>query len=69
MTMKAPNLYAMFAVILPVSLGLGLLYLSIVGRIGPAAAVMSALGLAAVIGVLVLLRDFSANDKIDDRRE
>jgi len=49
--MKNARLYAAFAVILPVSLGLGLVYLTIIGRIDAGAAVISTLGLAALIGV------------------
>jgi hypothetical protein len=59
--MKSPNLYSTFAVILPVALGLGLVYLTIVGRIEPGVAVISTLALAALVGVLVFLRDFSAD--------
>lgn len=64
--MRPPNLYSAFAVILPVSLGLGLVYLTIVGRIEPAAAVISALMLAGVIGVLIYLRDFASDEERDE---
>lgn len=66
--MKSPNLYSAFAVILPVSLGLGLVYLTIIGRIDAGAALMSTVGFAAMIGVLVFLRDFAANQDLDPRR-
>jgi hypothetical protein len=66
--MKTPNLYTAFAVILPVALGLGLVYLTIVGRIDAGAAVATTLVIAAVIGALVFLRDFSANQDLDDPR-
>jgi hypothetical protein len=65
--MKRPNLHSAFAVILPVSLGLGLVYLTIVGRIDAGAAVILSLGLAASIGALVFLRDFAANQEMDER--
>ena len=65
--MKNARLYAAFAVILPVSLGLGLVYLTIVGRIEPAAAVISTLLLAGLIGVLIYLRDFASDDERDER--
>ncbi len=67
--MRIPGLHAAFAVILPVSLGLGLLYLTIVGRIDAGAAVVSTLGVAAFIGALVFLRDFAASQDLDDRRD
>jgi predicted lipid-binding transport protein (Tim44 family) len=66
--MKNPNFYAAFAVILPVSLGLGLVYLTIIGRIGAGAAVISTLALAALIGVAIFLRDFAADQALDERR-
>lgn len=69
MRMKGPNIYSAFAVVLPVALGLGLVYLTIVGRIAAGAAVIATLALAAVFGVLVFLRNFEADRKIDDRRE
>ena len=67
-TMKNSNLSATFAVVLPVALGLGLVYLTTIGRIGAGAALMSALGLAALIGALVFLRDFAADQDLDERR-
>lgn len=67
--MKNPNLFAAFAVILPVSLGLGLVYLTIIGRIDAGAAVISTLGLAAVVGVLIHLRDFAADQETNDGRD
>ena len=67
--MKNPNLFAAFAVILPVSLGLGLVYLTIIGRIDAGAAVISTLGLAAVVGVLIYLRDFAADQETNDGRD
>ncbi|MGZ5660172.1 MAG: hypothetical protein ACXWG6_02345 [Usitatibacter sp.] len=62
--MKNPNLHSTFAVILPVALGLGLVYLTIVGRIEPGAAVILTLGLAVLVGVLVFLRDFAADQEM-----
>jgi hypothetical protein len=61
--MKNPNVYAAFVVILPVSLGLGLVYLTIVGRIDAGAAIAVALGLAALVGLLVFVRDFASNQE------
>ena len=51
--MSARSLYAAFAVILPVSLGLGLVYLATVGRIDPLIAVLTALAAAAVLAAVV----------------
>jgi hypothetical protein len=67
--MRNARLYAAFAVIPPVSLGLGLVYLTIIGRIDAGAAVISTLGLAALIGVLIYLRDFAADQEMDDSRD
>ena len=67
--MKNPNIYSAFAVILPVALGLGLVYLTIVGRLEPASALGATLGLAALIGVAVFLRDFCSDQEIGDPRK
>jgi hypothetical protein len=64
--MKSRNLSAAFAVILPVALGLGLVYLTIVGRIDATAAVISTLAIAALIGGLVFLRDFASDQDRDE---
>ena len=45
---------SIFAVILPVSLGLGLIYLSATGRIEPMAALMVILGIAALVPLAVI---------------
>ena len=64
-----PRFYAAFAVILPVSLGLGLVYLTIVGRIDAGSAVMTALGLAAVLGVAIFLRDLDSDQRANRGQE
>ncbi len=51
--MSSRSLYAAFAVILPVSLGLGLVYLASAGRIDPSVAVLAALAVAAVLAAIV----------------
>ncbi len=66
--MRTPNTSAAFAVILTVSLGLGLVYLTIVGRIDADAAVLSSLGIAGLTGIVVFLRDFAADQEMNDRR-
>jgi hypothetical protein len=52
-----PSIYAVFAVILPVSLGLGLVYLSSVGRIGIETALMGTVVIALVMAGAVVARD------------
>ncbi|HSW83773.1 MAG TPA: hypothetical protein VLH12_09875 [Usitatibacter sp.] len=52
-----PSVYAIFAVILPVSLGLGLVYLSSVGRIGIETALMGTVLIALVMAGAVMVRD------------
>jgi hypothetical protein len=52
-----PSIYAVFAVILPVSLGLGLVYLASVGRIGIETALMGTVVLALVMTGAVAARD------------
>jgi len=52
-----PSVYAVFAVILPVSLGLGLVYLSSVGRIGIETALMGTVVIALVMAGAVIARD------------
>jgi hypothetical protein len=60
--MKRPNIYAAFAVILPVSLGLGLIYLHVMRGLDPVTAIGSIMGLA----VLMLAVSFLANVASDD---
>jgi hypothetical protein len=60
--MKRPNIYTAFAVILPVSLGLGLIYLHVMRGLDPVTAIGSILGLA----VLMLAVSFLANVASDD---
>jgi hypothetical protein len=66
--MRYPNTSAVFAAILTVSLGLGLVYLTIIGRIEAGAAVLSSLGMAGLIGIVVFLRDFAADQEMNDDR-
>ena len=63
-----PRLSAAFAVVLPVSLGLGLVYLVTVGRIDTGMALAGAVGLAALIGALVFLRDFATDQAAREGR-
>ena len=55
MTMR--SVYAAFAVILPVALGLGLVYLASAERIDAGAAVFGALVVAAILAGVVWARD------------
>jgi hypothetical protein len=64
--MKNPS--SLFAVILPISLGLGLLYLSIIGRMGPTMAVMAAVAMVAVIRGVIYLSDMDADEKRERER-
>lgn len=50
-----PDVYAAFAVILPVSLGLGLIYLATTGAIEPLAAILSIVAIAVIIPVAAAL--------------
>ena len=50
------SLYSAFAVILPVALGLGLVYLASAGRIDGYTAIMVTLGIALVMGAAVVVR-------------
>ena len=52
------DVYAVIAALLPVALGFGLIDLYVTGRIGAMAAILSALGLAAVMFVVAVLADF-----------
>ena len=55
--MRAQTVYSAFAVILPVSLGLGLVYLASVGRIDATVAVLAALALAGILAALVYAKE------------
>jgi hypothetical protein len=54
---RRPNIYSLFAVLLPVALGLGLIYLSIIGRISESVALFATIGMAVTLRVLIYLRD------------
>ena len=56
------SLYSAFAVILPVSLGLGLVYLASAGRIDAYTAVIATVAIALVMGAAVAARDRSEGD-------
>lgn len=53
--MRPRTFYAVFAVVLPVALGLGLVYLSSAGRIDPSLALMMVLGGAVLVAVAISL--------------
>jgi hypothetical protein len=55
------DIYAVIAALLPVALGFGLIDLYVTGRIGALAAILSALGLAAVMFVIAILADFESD--------
>ncbi len=60
------NLYSIFAVILPVSLGLGLVYLSSAGRIDPYTAIIGAVAIVLVMGGAVAARDSATRQDLGD---
>ena len=60
--MKKPDFYAAFAVILPVALGFGLIYLSLMRGLDP----MTAVGSIIAIAVLILVVGFLANVASDE---
>jgi len=55
--MRTQAIYNAFAVILPVSLGLGLVHLSSTDRLDASLAVAVALGIALVMGAAVMARE------------
>jgi len=61
-----PSVYAVFAVILPVSLGLGLVYLSSVGRIGIETALMGTVIIALVMPGAVVARDAAERETLNE---
>jgi len=60
------NIYSIFAVILPVSLGLGLVYLSSAGRIDTATAIVGAIAIVVVMGGAVAARDSAERRELDE---
>ena len=63
------SIYAVFAVILPVSLGLGLVYLSSIGRIGIETALMGTILLVVVMGGGVAMRDAAERRDLEPEAE
>jgi hypothetical protein len=61
-----PSVYSVFAVILPVSLGLGLVYLSSIGRIGIETALMGTVFIALVMTGSVLARDAAERETLNE---
>ena len=61
-----PSVYAVFAVILPVSLGLGLVYLSSIGRIGIETALLGTVVIAVVMTGAVAARDAAERHSLDE---
>ena len=64
--MRLQTVYSVFAVILPVSLGLGLVHLSNAGRIDAATAVAVTLGIAIVMAAGVLMRDAAERSELGE---
>jgi len=61
-----PSVYALFAVILPVSLGLGLVYLASIGRIGIETALMGTVFIALVMTGAVAARDAAERETLNE---
>ena len=61
-----PSVYAVFAVILPVSLGLGLVYLSSVGRISIETALMGTVAIALVMTGAVVARESAERETLNE---
>ena len=62
------EIYAVCAVVLPVTMGLGLIYLLIVGEIGFWAVVMSLLSAAALVPVVAILAEAAETQWPKSRR-
>ena len=60
------SVYAVFAVILPVSLGLGLVYLASIGRIGIDMALVGALAIALVMAGAVAAREAAERQALNE---
>lgn len=60
--MRSKELYSVIAVILPVSLGFGLIYLHAVGRIEALTAVAAVVALGVLIGCAAVLAGVIADD-------
>ena len=61
---RMPDIHSIFAVILPVSLGLGLIYLSASGRMEPMAALMVILGIAVLVPLAVTAAKIAREDRL-----
>ena len=61
-----PSVYAVFAVILPVSLGLGLVYLSSIGRIGIETALVGTIFIALAMTGAVVARDAADRETLNE---
>lgn len=68
-TCLVKNLNSVMAVILPVSLGLGLIYLYGVGRIGALAAIAALIGGGVLLVVVVVLAEIAAHEPVRTTRK
>ena len=64
--MGMPNIYSVFAVLLPVALGLGLVYLASAGRIDPYTAVIGAVAIVLVLGGAVVAKESATRHELGD---
>ena len=58
----SPNVYALLAVLVPVALGLGLIYLAVMGGIDQTSALMVILASAMLIPLVAILADLARKD-------
>jgi high-affinity Fe2+/Pb2+ permease len=59
---NSPNAYALLAVLVPLALGLGLIYLTIMGGIDQTSALIAILASAMLIPLVAILADLARKD-------
>jgi hypothetical protein len=59
---NSPDVFALLAVLVPVTLGLGLIYLTIMGGIDPTSALMAILASAMLIPLVAILADLTRQE-------
>jgi hypothetical protein len=64
----SPGVYALLAVLVPVALGLGLIYLAIMGSLDHTSALVAIVASAMLIPLVAILADLSRKDESSRRR-